>query len=218
MQNVNVFRVPMAHPADVTGLSALLSEGVVEAGDIVAVLGKTEGNGCVNDFTRGYATMAWATALATSLGVRVDEVERRVAFVMSGGTEGVMSPHATIFARREVPDEPSSGDKRLAIGIAFTRDFLPEEIGRRVMVTETAAAVRQSMSDAGIDDPAHVHFVQIKAPLLTADRIDEARQRGETVVTEDTYKSMDYARGGSYARHEHGLRAPKEGLGCGHSK
>ena len=25
---------------------------------IVAIVGKTEGNGCVNDFTRGYATLA----------------------------------------------------------------------------------------------------------------------------------------------------------------
>jgi cyanuric acid amidohydrolase len=42
-----------------------------------------------------------------------------------------------------------------------------------------------------------VHFVQIKTPLLTASRIEDAHERGRTVVTEDTYKSMGYARGAS---------------------
>jgi carbamate kinase len=42
-----------------------------------------------------------------------------------------------------------------------------------------------------------VHFVQIKTPLLTAGRVEEAHSRGQTVATEDTYKSMGYARGAS---------------------
>ena len=36
----------------------LIDEGLISPREIVAILGKTEGNGCVNDFTRGYATMA----------------------------------------------------------------------------------------------------------------------------------------------------------------
>ena len=28
------------------------------------------------------------------------DVEERIAFVMSGGTEGVLSPHITVFARK----------------------------------------------------------------------------------------------------------------------
>lgn len=197
MQKISVIRVPMGHPADVSGVMSLIDEGVLRAEDIVAVLCKTEGNGCVNDFTRGYATMAFSTALAERLGVPAEEVRQRIAFVMSGGTEGAMSPHATVFAKREVEDQHDSGQKRLAIGVAFTRDFMPEEVGRMSMVTETAAAVREAMSQAGIDDPADVHFVQIKVPLLTAERVDEAHRRGQTVATEDTYKSMGYARGAS---------------------
>ena len=34
------------------------------------------------------------------------------------------------------------------------------------------------MADAGIDDPQDVHFVQIKCPLLTSDRIEAANARG----------------------------------------
>jgi cyanuric acid amidohydrolase len=89
------------------------------------------------------------------------------------------------------------GDKRLSIGIAHTRDFLPEEIGRRTQVEETAKAVRVAMADAGIEDHAEVHFVQIKCPLLTSDRIEDARGRGQTAVTSSTYGSMGYSRGAS---------------------
>jgi cyanuric acid amidohydrolase len=197
MQQVSVHRIPTSDPADVSGLIALLDSGELTAEDILAVLGKTEGNGCVNDFTRGYATFAYSTALAERMGITAEEVRRRVAFVMSGGTEGVMSPHLTVFAKREVDGVSSSQDKRLAIGVAFTRDFRPEELGRMAMVTETASAVRHAMQQAGIDDPRDVHFVQIKTPLLTAERVSDAHRRGETVATEDTYKSMGYARGAS---------------------
>src|SRR5229473_2278779 len=43
-----------------------------------------------------------AAVLAERLGISKVEVERRVALVMSGGTEGVMSPHATVFAMHGV--------------------------------------------------------------------------------------------------------------------
>ena len=47
-----VHRIPMRHPGDTAGLEALISSGEVGADRILAVLGKTEGNGCVNDHTR----------------------------------------------------------------------------------------------------------------------------------------------------------------------
>ena len=206
MPRVEVVRVPVSAPGDVLGLADLLDSAELRAEDIVAILGKTEGNGGVNDFTRGYATFACEVLLAERLGIPRDEVGQRVALIMSGGTEGVMSPHLTIFARREVDgpapsDQPANSteppQKHLAIGVAATRDFLPEEIGRAAMIDETAAGVREAMRQAGIDDPADVHFVQIKCPLLTSERIQEAHQRGQSIATEDTYKSMGYSRGAS---------------------
>src|SRR3546814_13174524 len=50
------------------------------------------------------------------------------------------------------------------------------------------------MRDAAIDDPADVHFVQIKCPLLTAQRIAAADAREATVATRDTLKSMGLSR------------------------
>ena len=52
MQQVSVYRIAMSDPADVSGLLTLIDEGSLRPEDIVAVLCKTEGNGCVNDFTR----------------------------------------------------------------------------------------------------------------------------------------------------------------------
>lgn len=200
MQQVDVYKIPTAGPADVSGLARLMDEGALDAHAILAILGKTEGNGCVNDFTREYATSALAACLAQRLRLSAAEVERRVAFVMSGGTEGVLSPHITVFARRSTPtgaQEPASGQKRLAIGIAHTREFLPEELGRRAQIEETAKAVVAAMRDAGFDTADDVHFVQIKCPLLTTARIGAAHARGQSVVTEDTYASMGYSRGAS---------------------
>src|SRR5436190_22367525 len=118
MQRVEVVRVSTSGPGDTTGLADLLDSGELRAEDIVAILGKTEGNGGVNDFTRGYATFACEALLAERLGVSRAEVGKRAALVMSGGTEGIMSPHLTVFARREVDDGPAGGghpgEKRLA--------------------------------------------------------------------------------------------------------
>jgi cyanuric acid amidohydrolase len=196
MALIQVARVPMAGPDDVSGLRALLDEGALRAEDVIAVLAKTEGNGCVNDFTRGYGTLAFQMLLAEALGASRAEVARRVAFVMSGGTEGVLSPHATVFARRAAP-MATGGVRRLAAGIAHTRDFLPEELGRGAQARAVAEGVRAAMREAGITAPADVHFVQVKCPLLTSERMAEARRRGTDVVTADTYESMGYSRGAS---------------------
>ena len=197
MPTTAVVRVPMKAPDDVSGLKSLFAAGTIRPDEVIAVLAKTEGNGCVNDYTRGYTTLAYQVLLAETMGVSREDVARRVAFVMSGGTEGVLSPHATIFARSRQREGRRPGPKRLAIGMAHTRDFRPEEIGRMAMVRETARIVREAIVDAGIDDVRDVHFVQIKCPLLTSERTDEARRRGQDVVTTDTYESMGYSRGAS---------------------
>lgn len=199
-RRARVLRLPTAGPQDTAPLAAAIARGEVDPATIVAIVGKTEGNGCVNDFTRGYATLALKLLLAETLGRPLAEIEKRVAIVMSGGTEGGLSPHLLVFCREtvETPEtrEIETG-KRLAIGIGLTRAFLPEEMGRAAQIEETAAAVTLAMKDAGIASPSDVHFVQIKCPLLTKERIEEAAARGQTTATEDTYHSMALSRGAS---------------------
>jgi cyanuric acid amidohydrolase len=189
--------LPTDGPGDVAALEALIATGVLHPAHIVAVLGKTEGNGCVNDYTREYATVALTGLLARHLGVPADVVRGRIAFVMSGGTEGVLAPHLSVFTRQPAAPVAPSGAKRLSVGIAATRDFLPEEIGTLAQVHATAQAVRAAMADAGIADVADVHFVQVKCPLLSAARIAEAAARGTATATRDTYESMALSRGAS---------------------
>ena len=196
IRRARVLRLPTAGPQDTAPLAAAIASGDVDPATIVAIVGKTEGNGCVNDFTRGYATLALKLLLAEALNCPRAEIEQRVAIVMSGGTEGGLSPHLLVFCRETVSGLPAA-TPRLAIGVGLTRSFKPEEIGRAAQIEETAAAVTLAMRDAGIAGPSDVHFVQIKCPLLTKERIEEAGRRGASTATEDTYHSMALSRGAS---------------------
>ncbi|WP_428492608.1 ring-opening amidohydrolase [Rhodopila sp.] len=217
MRRCEVFRLPTAHPADVGALLALIGSGRIRAHDIRAILGKTEGNGCVNDFTRAYALSALRTALSDPLACHPDHVGDRIAMVMSGGTEGGLSPHLLVFTETESAPvahpagtlataksptgKPPTGKppigKSLAIGKAATRALRPEEIGRISQIKATAEAVTTAMTQADITRGEDVHYVQVKCPLLTAERVAQAAARGHTVATADAYKSMAVSRGAS---------------------
>jgi cyanuric acid amidohydrolase len=188
MMKVDVFKVPQTSPDDLTGLVELIQDQKLDPQNIVAILGKTEGNGCVNDFTRGFAVATLKAYLRSQIS---DALTQQIVFVMSGGTEGVLSPHLTIFTRQteNLEGTPHLG---LMLGIHHTRDFSIEEIGILAMVKEVAAGVTEAIASAGLafND---VHFVQIKCPLIRSSRTAQ----GQSAITEDSYKSMAYSRGAS---------------------
>jgi cyanuric acid amidohydrolase len=194
---VRAYPIAIASPNDLNGLERLIQEGEINPRDVIAILGKTEGNGCVNDFTRAFTTQTLCHYFATLLKLSSEAVANRIAMVMSGGTEGVLSPHITVFVTTEHVSPKTTNEKRLAIGIEQTRDYRPEEIGTPTQATEVRAAVHRAIQKAGIIDIADVHFVQTKCPLLTSARIAEAKGRGRATVTEDTYESMAYSRAAS---------------------
>jgi barbiturase len=188
---IEVRKVPIKHVSDASGLVELVDGGVIDADRVIAIIGKTEGNGGVNDYTRIIADRAFREVLTA----RGHKNAGDVPIVWSGGTDGVLSPHATIFAtlpaeRAEQTDEP-----RLTVGFAMSEPLLPEEIGRRPMIEKVATSVREAMERAGITDPADVHYVQTKTPLLTIHTIRDAKSRGQTVWTEQTHESMDLSNG-----------------------
>jgi cyanuric acid amidohydrolase len=191
---IEVRKVPLQSVADASGLATLIDDGVIEADRVVAVIGKTEGNGGVNDYTRIIADRAFREVLVAK-GTRDAAAVREIPIVWSGGTDGVLSPHATVFATVPEAAAVRSDEPRLAVGYAMSEVLLPEDIGRSEMIRKVADAVQVAMKRAGITDAVDVHYVQTKTPLLTIDTIREARSRGHDVFTEDTLASMDVSNG-----------------------
>ena len=191
---IEVRKVPILSVSDASGLAGLIDDGVIEADRVVAVIGKTEGNGGVNDYTRIIADRAFREVLVEKGSRSIEEV-RQIPIVWSGGTDGIISPHATVFAT--VPDDQvvATDEPRLTVGFAMSEQLLPEEIGRVTMVSKVAEAVKVAMERAGITDPADVHYVQTKTPLLTIHTIRDAKSRGKSVWTEHTHESMDLSNG-----------------------
>jgi ring-opening amidohydrolase-like protein len=155
------------------------------------VIGKTEGNGGVNDFTRLLADQAFRAVLLQR-GHRSEREVARIPMVWSGGCDGVITPHATVFARNETTGPASKS--RLTIGTAISAELLPEDIGRPTMIEKVASAVKVAMRDAGIADPNDVHYVQTKTPLLTIDLVRAAAARGKDVACE-VHDSMGVSNG-----------------------
>jgi barbiturase len=121
-----------------------------------------------------------------------EEAVEQIPMVWSGGCDGVITPHATIFARNAKTGPANKS--RLAIGTALSAELLPEDIGRPAMVEKVADSVRAAMRNAGIDDPADVHYVQTKTPLLTIDMVRDAHARGREVACE-VHESMGVSNG-----------------------
>ncbi|MEP2979669.1 MAG: ring-opening amidohydrolase [Lentilitoribacter sp.] len=195
MRQAQLFRLPMSGPSDVSAIKDLIETKKISASEIIAVLGKTEGNGCVNDFTRGFAVQSLQLLLRQYL----DEAELKgIGITISGGTEGGLSPHWLVFTAREIEATENMQRRRksLAFGIADTPSIKPWELGRLHQVNAVSVAVQKAMKQAGISDPNDVHFVQIKCPLLTSDQTSQTYS-GHTTVTQDTLKSMGFSRGAS---------------------
>jgi cyanuric acid amidohydrolase len=188
---IEVTKVELKTVQDASGLETCVRKGQFTADEVIAVIGKTEGNGGVNDFTRILADQAFRRVLL-KLGKRGEAEIAKIPMVWSGGCDGVITPHATIFAQNSKTGPASQ--PRLAIGTAMSAELLPEDIGRPAMVAKVAEAVKVAMCDAGIVNPADVHYVQTKTPLLTIDSVRDAESRGKHVACE-VHDSMGVSNG-----------------------
>ena len=178
---IEVAKVELKTVKDASGLEACIANGRFAANEVIAVIGKTEGNGGVNDFTRILADEAFRRVLMKR-GTRSEADVSKIPMVWSGGCDGVITPHATVFATNDKTGPQSKS--RLTIGTAMSVELLPEDIGRPAMVEKVADAVKAAMKDAGISDPKDVHYVQTKTPLLTIDAVLDAEKRGHDVACE----------------------------------
>src|ERR1700738_977165 len=97
---IEVAKVELKNVQDASGVEACIRSGQFSADEVVAVIGKTEGNGGVNDFTRILADQAFRRVLSRH-GTRSEDAIAAVPMVWSGGCDGVITPHATIFAKND---------------------------------------------------------------------------------------------------------------------
>src|SRR5262249_26128840 len=79
----------------------------------------------------------------------------------------------------------------------WPRPYAGTAVRVSAQVDQAAAGVRAAMRDAGIDDASGVHFVQVKCPLLVAQRVAEADRRGPPGGAGTTLKSMGLPRAAS---------------------
>jgi cyanuric acid amidohydrolase len=184
---IGVYVCPMDYPSDMTALNRLLDDGTIDARDVVAVVGKTEGSGLGKDVGRELVDASVRALLAARAGADADRLNEDLCMILSGGSPGVISPHVTLFTRRWVPASQTAigTPGRLTIGRASSVEILPEEIGRATQVEKVAEAVRRAIQDAGISKPEDIHAVMVKGPALTEAGIAAARERGNNPVTLD---------------------------------
>src|SRR3954468_23594384 len=121
---IEVAKVELKTVQDASGVEYLIKAGKFTADQVIAVIGKTEGNGGVNDFTRILADQAFRRVLAKR-GSRGDAEIAAIPMVWSGGCDGVITPHATVFARNGKTGPAAQA--RLAIGTAMSAEIKPED-------------------------------------------------------------------------------------------
>lgn len=136
-----------------------------------------EGNGCVNDFSRTLAAVAWEPRIPQS-----------AVTIFSGGTEGVLCPHVTFIVRSQ-GDTPTG----LRAAVGHTKALAADILGTAEHTREVAQSVKALVK--GLDvSPQQVQLVLIKCPLLTSEKLEMIRAHGKQPITTDTYESMAKSR------------------------
>ena len=92
VQSVEVFKVGMAHPTDLAGVVSLVEAGALDLRDLVAVIGKTEGTGEVDDPNRATCERALTDLLVKRAGLAEGEVNVFAKAIVPG--------HGTCRGRR----------------------------------------------------------------------------------------------------------------------
>ena len=176
-QPIEVRKVPILKVTDASGMDELIDKGVFKADDVLAIVGKTEGNGGVNDYTRILADRAFRG------GARQERAPALWEEV-SPDPAGLVRWHLTASSARtrrsspRVPADqaPASDEPRVSVGIAMSEeDPARGHRPRRRWSRRSPRACARRWSVAGITDPADVHYVQTKTPLLVLEH-DQRRQ------------------------------------------
>jgi cyanuric acid amidohydrolase len=153
-----LIRCDMKDPGDVSELRTLIENEEVKPTEIKAIIAQTEGDG----YARGYATLAFKVLLSNHLNMTHQEVFDHIPMMMIGKTGGLMTPHYTVFIKKESVIEQD--EKRFAFGIASTPFLESAQIGTLKQVDLVTEAVKEAIKDAGITSVEDVKCVEVKCP------------------------------------------------------
>jgi cyanuric acid amidohydrolase len=167
----------MAHPEDMGGLAAILSSGVLDRKHLRAIFIKTEGNGLDNDWSRPLALRALDVIL------QGDAAPLRI---VSGGCEGILTPHMTVIAAVPTRGSAPSGPA-LAVGTAVSPPLSASDIGRRGHAAAARDTVIDACRDAGLAIDA-VEWVHIVSPWLSP-ALRDAAQGPADLIANDAHAS-----------------------------
>ena len=102
----SVHRYTMRDPGDVSQLATAIDAGEVNPAHIVAFIGKTEGNGLVNDYTRGYLVLSLKLLLAERLGKTPDAITKQPP-VRAGRVAGMVAACDCRLTSAEISPRPA---------------------------------------------------------------------------------------------------------------
>ena len=150
-------RLPMMAPDDLSAFEAMLMDRRLDPAGIIAIWVKTRGNGLRNDFTKPWVDLLLRLLLAKQLGISEQAVAERVPILVSGGSEGLVSPHLVVWSRGQAGD--------FGLLAAVEREVIgPEDQGDVRHAVATANMVRTAFGQLGLTDPAQVGLVLVRAP------------------------------------------------------
>src|SRR3954466_16278690 len=95
---IDVFKFEIKSVADASDLEKAIQDKKLDADNVIAVIGKTEGNGGANDFTRMLSDDAFRNVLRRH-GKRSESEIKKIPMVWSGGCDGIITPRPTVFVR-----------------------------------------------------------------------------------------------------------------------
>ncbi len=126
----DVFKIASSGPADISELVRLMDEGKIVPSEVVCIIGKTEGNGGRNDFTRDLAMTAFEDLLLAAPGNQSQGSGglHHLFFVPAAAKASFLLTSASLpqaVRSRQFPKRRNGWQ----IGIGFTRAFKPEELG-----------------------------------------------------------------------------------------
>ena len=168
---------------------------------IVAVLGKTEGNGCVNDFSRGFATAGLTRRSRRHLPPTCADVRWSCRAAPRARWRRIGS-----CSRRATPPTGRIGAGARRRARRAPRTCAPEQIGRMAQARPWPRRCGRRWPRPVSPKPTDVHFVQVKCPLLTpsGSRAAEARATGRDPRYAEIDGAVARCRG---ARRRHGAWA-----------